>query len=118
MESPIHNLKEERIGFMNNSPSLKKDFSRGGSTLLQATAGSRSLPAGSRSLPAGSRSLPAGCPQLPAGLRQHSAGLRQASAGPRRLCCQARQGEFHAPERVVTVLKHNFCNFHRFLTSL
>jgi hypothetical protein len=44
MESPIHNLKEERIGFMNNSPSLKKDFSRGGSTLLQATAGSRSFP--------------------------------------------------------------------------
>jgi hypothetical protein len=52
----------------------------------------------------GRQQAPAGLSKLP----QHTASSRRAPqvlAGHRRFCCQARQGEFHTPERVVTELK-------------
>jgi hypothetical protein len=117
MESSPHNLKEEQLGFRNNSPCLKR-ITRGrdstkqqaGSTLLQA--GSTLLQAGSTLLQAGSTLLQAGSTLQQAGSnllhspwrgradssRHHAApdNTRQHQAAP---CC-TRPGEGALAERV------------------
>jgi hypothetical protein len=93
MESSPHNLKEEQLGFRNNSPCLKR-ITRGRDSTKQQ-AGSTLLQAGSTLQQAGSRA-----PQVLAGSRR----LPQASAG-------SRPGEHQLAERVHQHRKARFCRF-------